>query len=43
VKLDLKFDGEAVSGTVTLPDGLPGVFLWRGKSQALNAGRNAIK
>ena len=43
VVLDLAFAGDAVSGTVTLPDGLPGVFLWRGRSQYLKAGRNTVR
>ena len=43
VVLDLAFDGDKVSGTVTMPEGLSGDFLWRGKSQALNAGRNVVR
>ena len=43
VKLDLSFDGGKVSGTVTLPDGLPGVFRWNGADQPLSSGRNAIR
>ena len=43
VKLDLSFDGGKVSGTVTLPDGLPGVFRWNGTDQPLSSGRNAIR
>ena len=43
VKLDLSFDGGKVSGTVTLPDGLPGVFRWNGADQPLLSGRNAIR
>ena len=38
VKLDLSFDGDAVSGTVTLPEGLPGVFRWKDCELPLAAG-----
>ena len=40
VKLDLAFDGEAVSGTVTLPEGLSGVFRWKGREMPLAAGKS---
>lgn len=39
VKLDLAFDGEAVSGTVALPEGLAGVFRWKGHELPLAAGK----
>ena len=39
VELDLSFDGDGVSGTVALPDGLPGVFRWKGVDTPLSAGR----
>jgi len=42
VVTDLRFDGEKVSGTVTLPEGLTGSFLWRGKSFELVSGANSI-
>lgn len=38
----LRFSDGKVSGTVTLPDGLPGEFVWRGKSAPLRAGLNRI-
>ena len=43
VRLDLSFDGGAVSGTVTLPDGLPGVFRWNGANTPLSSGTNPIR
>jgi hypothetical protein len=43
VELDLAFAGGEVSGTVTLPDGLPGEFRWQGKTQTLKAGCNFLK
>ena len=42
VDTDLAFEGEAVSGTVTLPPGMTGVFEWRGRTQALVSGENKI-
>ena len=40
VKLDLAFDGEAVSGTVVMPEGLSGVFRWKGREMPLAAGKS---
>jgi hypothetical protein len=34
--------GDALTGTVNLPEGLRGVFVWQGKEQALRAGVNQI-
>ena len=43
VVLDLAFDGAGgVEGAVTVPEGLPGDFRWRGVDHALAPGRNAI-
>ena len=38
--LDLAFDGGRVSGTVALPNGLPGVFRWNGEDVPLAEGRS---
>lgn len=42
VRVDLRFDGEAVSGTVTLPEGLPGTFAWQGAETPLTGGVNVV-
>ena len=43
LSVDLQFaDGKAV-GTVTLPDGLDGTFVWKGVETPLRAGANAIR
>ena len=42
VETDLKFAGEGVRGTVTLPAGVDGTFTWRGKTAALRPGANEI-
>ena len=42
VKLDLSFNGGNASGTVSLPEGLSGVFRWKGKDIALAPGHNNI-
>ena len=42
VRLDLKFGEGAASGTVTLPPGLSGEFVWRGVRAPLAPGENAI-
>ena len=42
VETDLRFDGEKVSGSVTLPEGVEGEFFWRGRTIPLAAGRNAL-
>ncbi len=39
---DLTFDGDRVGGTVTLPQGLTGEFVWRGRRIPLSAGANAL-
>ena len=42
VELDLSFAGDKVQGSVTLPPGVPGTFVWRGHETPLNPGRNAV-
>ena len=42
VSCDLRFDGTSVTGTVTLPSGLPGTFAWGGREHSLRAGVNDI-
>lgn len=42
VKVDLKFVKGNVEGTVTLPEGLSGTFVWQGKSIAVEPGENLI-
>ena len=42
VKLDLRFDGPRVAGSVELPPGLPGTFRWAGRDRPLAPGRNEI-
>ena len=37
---DLHFDGDRATGTVTLPAGLSGVFVWRGVETPLVPGAN---
>ena len=38
----LRFDGNAVEGEVTLPDGVNGVFQWKGKAIPLKPGRQPV-
>ena len=42
VETDLRFDGAKVSGSVTLPAGVEGDFVWRGRTVPLSSGRNAL-
>ena len=42
VSLDVRFDGEHVAGTATLPEGLPGTFVWKGVERQLKAGVNSL-
>ena len=42
VEVDLRFADGAASGTVTLPDGVPGTFAFGGREVALHAGANEI-
>ena len=42
VETDLRFDGDTVSGTVTLPADTTGVFVWKGREMPLLSGVNHI-
>ena len=42
IKVHFERAGDAVTGMVTLPPGLQGVFVWQGKEQALYTGVNEI-
>ena len=42
VAVDLRFNADRVTGTVTLPKGLPGVFRWKNAERSLSAGVNAL-
>ena len=42
IVLDLHFSGDAASGTVTVPYGLPGTFMWRGVERPVSAGVNIV-
>ena len=42
IETDLRFEGDAVRGTVTLPKGLTGTFEWRGKTRPLAPGRQEV-
>ena len=43
VSVALRFENDVPTGTVTLPDGLPGTFVWKGTSRPLHAGENIIR
>lgn len=42
VETDFTFNGNAVAGTVVLPEGVSGTFVWRGKESPLQPGSNRI-
>jgi hypothetical protein len=42
IDLDLNFEGERCQGSVELPPGITGVFVWRDKEQRLNGGANTV-
>ncbi len=42
ISVDLTFADGAAAGTVTLPPGLTGVFVWKGVETPLKAGTNAL-
>ena len=42
VNCTFAFNGDGVSGAVTLPPGLSGAFLWRGRETPLSPGMNEI-
>jgi hypothetical protein len=43
IRVQLTKSGEAVSGTVELPDGVTGKFEWRGQSRTLRPGVNKLQ
>jgi alpha-L-rhamnosidase len=43
IAVQLQQSGNAISGSVTLPESLSGTFVWRGQAQALHPGANPIK
>jgi alpha-L-rhamnosidase len=42
IRVHFERSGNALKGTVTLPSGLAGTFVWEGKEQALRSGVNQI-
>lgn len=42
VKVSLRRTGDGVSAAITLPDGVPGVFVWNGVERPLRPGENAV-
>ena len=42
VEENLRFEDGAVRGTVTLPEGLDGIFVWKGRSLPLRPGVNTL-
>ena len=42
IRVDLRRQGEKISGTVSLPPGTSGDFIWRAKHQALTPGINKV-
>jgi hypothetical protein len=42
IRVQFERAGDALTGTVTLPPGLRGVLVWKGKQQALHSGVNKI-
>ena len=42
IALDLAFEGKHCHGSVELPAGITGVFVWDGKEQKLDGGQNAV-
>lgn len=43
VETDLEFSGGAATGRIVLPEGLSGVFEWKGARHALHAGENRLQ
>ena len=37
------FENDVPTGTVTLPEGLPGTFLWKGASRPMHVGVNTLR
>jgi alpha-L-rhamnosidase len=42
IKVHFERHGDALTGTVTLPPGIAGVFVWQGKERVLRIGNNRI-
>jgi hypothetical protein len=42
ISLDLDFEGKRCHGSVELPPGITGVFVWHSREQKLNSGVNRI-
>jgi len=42
IEIDLDRDGNSVSGTISLPEGLSGNFVWKDQSYPLKSGRQKI-
>lgn len=42
IEVSLAFEGERVRGRVVLPDGVPGIFRWRGSALRLNPGEQTV-
>ncbi len=42
IAVEFQRGGDALTGSVTLPQGLGGTFVWRGKTQALHPGLNQV-
>jgi len=43
IAVEMKFSGGKVSATVTLPEGIPGEFVWRGITRELQPGKTNIE
>ena len=43
VELDLSFEGDSVRGTVKLPEGVPGEFVWRNMRTPLKSGLQDVR
>lgn len=43
IQTDLSFEGERVAGTITLPAGVDGSWVWKGKVAPLHAGKQEVK
>ncbi|MDE3163509.1 MAG: alpha-L-rhamnosidase, partial [Acidobacteriota bacterium] len=43
IQLEYHTHGSGLDATITLPEGLSGMFVWHGNSQPLHAGANHIE
>ena len=43
VSVQYKVKGERIQASIELPEGVDGVFVWKGKEQALHGGKNQVK